>query len=433
MELEDIREELHTRLLALDLVDDWLFEIHATAGAEPAEGQYLDVARRCDIDLLIVGDRRSQATEDEYEQAYADNPDKVIPIYLGDGSKDVREFRRLIDGRHSREKAADRGELVDTAVAAVERAVLEGRLILRQVREGFAARLDALDRLLDLDPHQSYIPRLAHGTAMVAPEILLGEFPRVALTGIGGAGKTYGALVGLHRLSRIRRHSERADDTMPNSVIPVYLRANAGLHTVAELIGTAFTAARFFPGGKLVAQYARDGRLVLVIDGYDDLDATARNALIRDVETWSDAYPRSRVMFLARTLPDHALSQFERAEPAQLDLAQLAQLFAAHGQLLRGEHDIPPEVTDLIRRPFWAGALARFGLDVRSGLELIGKVIDRRLELASEGEGSEAQRAREALGELARSARPSIGVGIPMGRGRVGRARLQLHPEESRG
>ena len=67
--LKDLREQVAERLEAMDLADQWLFEVHATAAGEPAEAHYLDIARSCDLMVVIVGDRRTEGTEDEYQES----------------------------------------------------------------------------------------------------------------------------------------------------------------------------------------------------------------------------------------------------------------------------------------------------------------------------------------------------------------------------
>lgn len=64
--LTGLRARIAERLEALDLADQWLFELHTTAAGEPAEAHYLDIARSCDLMVVIVGDRRTEGTEDEY-------------------------------------------------------------------------------------------------------------------------------------------------------------------------------------------------------------------------------------------------------------------------------------------------------------------------------------------------------------------------------
>lgn len=410
--LGDVRARIHASLESEDLVDDWVFEIHATSGGEPAESQYLDIARSCDLMALVVGDEQSTATEDEYEEACRDNPDKVIPVYLGSDPGGTREFRRRIDHRHSRTVARDEADLVEKVADGIGRAVREGRILAGGLRDSFEARLAELDRLVDMDPAQSFLPRLIAGGVSVSWADVLANSSRVVVEGVGGAGKTYGALVELHRLTRVLRDPARQrDDNREASLdaaIPLYLRASPGQTAVDRLIQRAFSAVRFFPGPELTAEYARDGRLALAVDGYDDLSTGDRLALRRSIEEWAHAHPRCRVVVLVRSLDPAALSEFARAATAPLGEQELVELFRAHG--LRGMIDVPPELQDLISRPFWAAAFARFGTQAHTALELLQSVVTRRLELAAPGEPLRALKLRAALGEIARAIHPGTAL-----------------------
>jgi hypothetical protein len=414
--LEEVRQRIHERVTSLGVAEDWLFEIHATSGGEPAEVQYVDIARSCDLMLLIVGDRRSRATEDEYREAFTDNPDKILPVYLGPKNNDVGAFRTLIDSRHSRVQVASEGELIEQAVAGIARAARNGRVIITAIRDDFAQRLAGLDRLLDVSPPRVYPPFLSVGLSEVNHATAMADSPQLAIVGVGGSGKTYGALVELYRLSYARTEPDTPGGrkrTQLDLVIPLYLRAGVEAHTVDLLIERAFSAARFFPGPELTREYAREGRLALAVDGYDDLPAAARTELLQSIEGWSQAYPRCRVMVLARQLPDGVLQMFGQASPAPLSEAQIVELFQANGQGIRGMIDVPPELADLVGWPFWASAIARFGLEVKSGLDLLQRTIRHRVGLATPGEAVRAQKAEAALGELARASYPEIVISQP--------------------
>lgn len=115
--LTGLRARIAERLEALDLADQWLFELHTTAAGEPAEAHYLDIARSCDLMVVIVGDRRTEGTEDEYDEALLD-PDKILPFFLGDGNDEVKPFRAKLEqpNRHLRKKVYTEDELVDVVV-----------------------------------------------------------------------------------------------------------------------------------------------------------------------------------------------------------------------------------------------------------------------------------------------------------------------------
>jgi hypothetical protein len=411
--LTELRARISERLEALELAEQWLFELHTTAAGEPAEAHYLDIARSCDLMIVIVGDRRTEGTEDEYDQAFLDNPDKVLPFFLGDGSDEVKPFRDLLQqpDRHLRKKVDNEDDLVEAVVSAVEAAVRSGRLVTAPLRRALAARLDALDQLISLDPPRSYLPALDAGGARLGWNQALSQASPMLVVGPGGAGKTYGALTALHQLSLVNRTRlrEREDhDQAPlDVVLPLYLRATADEHRMPGLVAQAFAAARFFPGPELTEQYSREGRLAVVVDGYDDLTAAHREALLESLAAWQMANPRCRFALLARAVPENQLLDFNRLAAAPFDEDQIVEMFECEGRSIRGMIDVPAELTDLIVWPFWCAALARFGLEASSGLALLRNILEGRL--AATHDPARATKLRAAMGWLALKAYPSPG------------------------
>jgi len=53
-ELAAERQTIAGALAVAGLAERWLFELHATAAGEPPEARYLDVARSCDLYVIIV-------------------------------------------------------------------------------------------------------------------------------------------------------------------------------------------------------------------------------------------------------------------------------------------------------------------------------------------------------------------------------------------
>jgi hypothetical protein len=411
--MTDLRARIAQELEALDLADQWLFELHTTAAGEPAESHYLDVARSCDLMVVIVGDRRTEGTEDEYDEAFLDNPDKILPFFLGDGNDEVKPFRAKLEqpNRHLRKKVQTEDELVVDVVEAVEAAVRNGRLLTAPLRRALAARLVALDQLINLQPPRSYLPALARDGTRVPWSLAWSQASPMVVEGPGGAGKTYGALVALHQLSlvsriRLREREEHEQATL-DVVLPLYLRATADQHRMPGLIAQAFTAARFFPGRELTEQYAREGRLAIVIDGHDDLIGADREALLESVDEWHTTFPRCRVALLARAVADDQLSDFSRLRPAPFGDSHITEMFACEGRAIRGMIDVPAELTDLVIWPFWCAALARFGLEAGSGLALLQKIIEARL--TATHDVTRAAKVRAAMGWLALKGYPATG------------------------
>jgi hypothetical protein len=414
--LTELRERIAERLQAMALAEQWLFEIHATAAGEPAEAHYLDIARSCDVMVVIVGDRRTTGTEDEYHEAFRDNPDKILPFFLGDGSDEVNDFRDLLEqpDRHLRKKVANEDEMVDAVCDAIEQTVRTGRLITGSIRTGLAARLEALDRLIGLDPPRSYLPALAEGAGAATWSQAWPRLNPMAVVSPGGAGKTYGALVALHQLASVTRLPLRErpvnDKTALDIVIPLYLRATADEHTMPGMIARAFASARFFPGDDLAAQYAMEGRLAVVVDGHDDLVASAREELLRSVVEWQATYPRCRLAVLARGLSQAQLPNWHVVGSAPLSDAHVQEIFECEGQPLRGMHDVPAELKDIVIWPFWCAALARHGLAASSGLALLRLVISERLN--KNAEALRAAKVRAGLGAIALETHPAVEVSV---------------------
>jgi hypothetical protein len=102
----------------------------------------------------------SEATLEEYKRAYGDGPHKILPFYVGGSNTEVREFRRLVDGRHSRVAVDDVGDLTHCIRDAVEASVMDGRLIVPGLRRAYRERLASLDRLVGLDPPIAFVPYL---------------------------------------------------------------------------------------------------------------------------------------------------------------------------------------------------------------------------------------------------------------------------------
>ncbi len=127
-ELADMRRNVRELVDEAGLATAWLFEEHASAAGSTPNEQYLGIARTCDLYVLIVANQHSPATEAEYEAAYEDNPEKVLPFFLGDGTPDVAHFRNLIERRHTRVVRYDLDELAHVISHAIENAVQTGSL-----------------------------------------------------------------------------------------------------------------------------------------------------------------------------------------------------------------------------------------------------------------------------------------------------------------
>jgi len=200
-ELADLRLTAMERVESAAIADAWLFEMHAVAsGAAPAI-QYLDLARSCDLFVVIVASQYSAATEAEYEAAHADNPEKVLPFFVGDGSAEVEGFRELLESRHTRVKRRRALDLVNPIAQAIIGAVESGRILRSALIRVLDDRIER-SRCLVADIPMILEPKIVtDGLASTARESVARDM-HVALSGIGGSGKTLCAALSARRLAK---------------------------------------------------------------------------------------------------------------------------------------------------------------------------------------------------------------------------------------
>ena len=195
LELLDVREQAAQRIDQSGVAQSWRYEVHAVAAGASASEQYVGMARACDLFVLIVASDASAATEAEYLAAYDDNPEKILVFYVGDGSADVRPFRRQLDDRHARVQRETSNELVDPIAAAVIDVIRTGKIL----RPALLARLD--ERIERARTLVSQVPVLllplledSNGSKVTLPS-LMGTDLQLALSGIGGSGKSMSAYI----------------------------------------------------------------------------------------------------------------------------------------------------------------------------------------------------------------------------------------------
>lgn len=411
-EFEIPRAEIESSIRELNVADGWLFEFHAVSTGAPAELQYLNAARSCDLLVLIVGSEMSIPTQNEYLEGFADNPDKVLAFYVGPSGDQVAEFRSLIDSRHARTQLADASDLAKAISDAVEAAVANGRVTLPSLRRRLIERLDQADRLLDLDPPLALVPYVVDPTTEQRSRLheLWGRIPHIALTDIGGAGKTYASLAALFALSEDR------------SRMPIYVRAETALTEIVELIVREFDAVRFQPGVEHIERFGREGLIAVCVDGIDQLDSDTRADLLASVNEFAERFPRVHVLVPTRAIAPELLPSFVRVSMAFLTDEALVALFELNGQPgLVVDRDVPQEIVELARRPFFAGVLATTGLDAATGLVVLQRLIEKRLR-AVVLDDQRRIKLRFVLGELARNARPAVTMSLTRAYGIIANA-----------
>ena len=368
-ELASERQAIERAITAAGLTDGWLFEFHASASGQSPESRYLDIARNCDVYVVVVAGQGSPATEAEYHEAFVDNPRKVLPFFLGPATSETDDFRRLIESRHLRVHRSDRSDLVTAVVDAVTYQVESGELVRPGLIELVDTRLRWAEAVVRGDLPLAFIPFVTsqdsdEAECTVPASALLDSEPHLVLEGIGGSGKSYAALAMLrHAAGRSR--------------LPIVVQASSGVHALDTLIAGALEEVRFFPGESLLAQLARDGALTVAVDGIDGLASDDRRLLLEDVDRFVRRYPRSQVVCcLRRSLPGE-LPQFTRRSLDPLSASQTTDLFeAVEAQEVR---DFPPQVADLARWPLWAWALVEVGPGASTGLVLLQQLLERRV------------------------------------------------------
>jgi hypothetical protein len=398
-ELATLRQQVGDWVEQAQAATAWRFEEHAVAAGTTPDEQYLSIASTCDLYVLIVADQLSPATEAEYERAYKDNPAKVLPFFLGSGSAAVADFRALIDGRHTRVQKGSMAELVDPVTRAILESIATGSVVRPLLIADIDRRIERA-RTAIADVPMVLEPRIvAGGTEFPAAEII-GLQRRVALTGIGGSGKTTTVAIAARRAANDRQ------------VLPIYVTpANATIDP-PELIRQRLEAVRFRASDELLDRWGTEGRVMLAIDGVEGLTAICRRRLMTAVARWAERFPRCGVVISARRFSDLELPDFARVEAAPLGDHQMRDLMEAFGAA--GRHvRFSDQVRDIGRWPMWATALIVYGTEATTGLQLLQRLVDARLETAGMSSAVEASELRAAARFVARDQWPVTVSSVP--------------------
>src|SRR5450759_3304818 len=125
--LEDARRSIRDAIESLGVADSWLFEFNAVASGSGPAAQYLEKAKNCDLFVLVIGSSVRSGNEEEYAEAYRDNPSKILPVLLdADTDADAASsFRSQIRDRHNY-RTASSVTLPAEVAQAVEHAVRTG-------------------------------------------------------------------------------------------------------------------------------------------------------------------------------------------------------------------------------------------------------------------------------------------------------------------
>jgi hypothetical protein len=393
-ELASVREEA-ARLIDNDgIAQSWRYEVHAVASGARASEQYLGIAATCDLFVLIVASDFSQATEDEYRKAYEDNPEKILVFYVGDGSPDVRAFRSQLDNTHARIQKDTATELVRPIADSVLDSVRTGKIVRKVLRSRLDERIER-SRTLVTSLSAMLLPSVQSegGDEKVFTELMKGEL-RLALSGVGGSGKTTCAAI----VARMRSIDQR--------VLPIMATVTAHSESVTDVIQSSLSSVRFRGDSSLIQQWAGEGRLFLVIDGIESLSELLRMKLLKSVAAWATKHPRSGVIVCARQFVEDELEDFLRLQMAPLNDRQFGDLCMAVGSSMPSPR-FAAQVQDLAQWPMWATALIAFGPSLRTGLELLQSMVSTRLTTAGVSSQVESVHLRSAAGHLALTMWPS--------------------------
>jgi hypothetical protein len=377
----------------------WRFEEHAVAaGTTPAE-QYLSIASTCELYVLVVADQQSPATEAEYEKAYEDNPAKILPFFLGGGSAEVADFRALIDGRHTRVQRGSMAELVEPVTQAILESIATGTVVRPLLIADIDRRIERA-RTAIADVPMILEPRVLVGAAESPAADIIGLQRRVALSGIGGSGKTTTVAIAIRRAAADCR------------VLPIYVAPTEVTIDPVALIRQRLEAARFRASDDLLDRWGTEGRVMLAIDSVEGLSATARRRLMTAAARWAERFPRCGVVISARRFSELELPDFSRVEAAPLGDQQMRDLMEAFGAA--GRHvRFSDQVRDLGRWPMWATALIVYGTEASTGLQLLQRLVDARLKTAGMSSAVEAEELRAAARFIARDLWPVTASTVP--------------------
>lgn len=403
-ELRSERKAIAAALAANPIADGWLFELHATASGQSAEARYLAIAHQCDLYVVVVAAQGSDATEAEYHAAYQDNPRKILPFFVGPHMPATEPFRNLIESRHTRVHRPDLSDLPTAVVDALRDQVRSGEIVRPPLTHMLDERLRRGEQTVTSGLPACFIPRLSPllvpteddpRTQPLRASIVVEQEHQIVLEGIGGSGKTYGALTMLRHLSS-------------KGPLPILVNPTRSILNILTLVTAAFEAARFFPGEALITQLARDGHFCVVVDGIDSLTSHDRRVFLEDLDEFAIRFPRCRVIAcVRRTLPDE-LRQFKRFTVEPLSDAQTTDMFQSVD--LTPMESFPPQVADLAQWPLWAWALIEVGPSVPTGLLLLRELLEHRIRRSGAYSDMEIEMLADAAAALALAAWPQPSI-----------------------
>ena len=336
---------------------------------------------------MIVAAQQSDATEQEYAAAYEDNPEKILPFFLGDGSSEVAAFRMLIEHHHTRTTQATWESLIGPIAEAVADVVRTGKILRAPLQRDLDARIERA-RTLIVDVPLLLEPRVIQGdSAKLMSEISKPDM-RMALSGIGGSGKSVSAAITARRIARNGR------------TLSICAPVTRDISNVTELLNARLDALRFQASPEILHRWGTEGRIFLVVDGVEAIAATSRRHLLESIAAWSERYPRCGAIVCARQFADLELTGFIHASASKLSRPQLDDLLKALG-VSGGALHLPDQIRDIVEWPLWAIAVVIYGARAETGLELLQQLVETRLATAGMSSRLESEQLRAAADLLA--------------------------------
>ncbi|MGO9205812.1 MAG: DUF4062 domain-containing protein, partial [Candidatus Limnocylindrales bacterium] len=402
--LESVRDDIRAAIEQLQLADVWLFEYHGVAAGGSPSRQYLRIARQCDMCVVAVGDDVRAGTLEEYEAAFSDNPDKILPFLFGEAGPGSETFRQTLR-RHRFREVPDVRQLPDEIATAVQEYLTSGEIVRpalirridtdREARRrfvgvpaGFAFRMSAVE---------------AEPGAHVSREALTAAGGRFIVSGAAGSGKS-------DLVAELLTAAADEDGRLP---LLISAAPNA---VVEDWIAAVFDSVRFAPGPELIREYLRGGRLIVAVDGVDDLGPVDRVAAYTAFTDASRRYPRTCFLLLSR-LPHPPVSfDADTVTVSGLTDAQINDLFGQASTAGIQSYNLDVRLRDLVRLPFWAVLTALYGQAASSPIDLLDTLVSHRISSATAEDAQGVRRIRAALAALAFGIRPTdrveIGIGL---------------------
>ena len=374
-EMEPARKIAVEAIEQMEFVRPWAFE-HTPASAETAEDNYLRKVREADFVLWLVGAETTQPVVDEVNEAISSDR-KLLVFKLPAEQRDF-QTQDLLDrvGTHVKWRVVDSIENLPAIVSqSVADAIIHSvrnplaparrRKLLQDIRLSVAR---CKEQLLSLGVEECAADEMANdregGNVLDTPAS--GAW---SIVGEQGCGKS----LAVERLfQRVAMNAvEDSSRPFPISVRARDLRGPLTKHIEECLQGYADPY---------------DPRVLLIVDGVDELGSNRATDIYRQVTAYSDANPEAILILTTRELPGIGITgQQIRLDPLQEEESlSLMQKVLGRPIEARDMHRWPRSIREARRIPLFAvmlGGLLRHNpdLSLATSGEVIGQVANQLL------------------------------------------------------